>query len=122
MSDINERISKLENVIKDLVNSFKKIEDIKKKEDLYSFSTQQLIKWLKDNEINYNENVKDVIIDIVWKNLNEWEWEYYYEDNEDNEEPEPELGSESSSVSELSESEKSKSFSSENISKKTKKK
>ena len=119
MSDINERISKLENVIKDLVNSFKKIEDIKKKEDLYSFSTQQLIKWLKDNEINYNENVKDVIIDIVWKNLNEWEWEYYYEDNE---ELEPEPGSESSSVSELSESEKSKSFSSENISKKTKKK
>ena len=84
MSDINERISKLENVIKNLVNSFKKIEDIKKKEDLYSFSTQQLIKWLKDNEINYNENVKNVIIDIVWKNLNEWEWEYYYEDNEDN--------------------------------------
>ena len=85
MNDINERISKLENVINNLVNSFKKIEDVKKKNDLYSFSTQQLMKWLKDNEINYNENIKDTLIDIVWKNLNEWEWEYYDDEEEEEE-------------------------------------
>ena len=107
MNDINERISKLENVINNLVNSFKKIEDVKKKNDLYSFSTQQLMKWLKDNEINYNENIKDTLIDIVWKNLNEWEWEYYYEEPEEEKEEsceEEKSDSDSESISELSKS------------------
>jgi hypothetical protein len=81
----------------------------KKKEDLYSFSTQQLIKWLKDNEVHYVSDIKDTLIDIVWTNLNEWEWEYY--DEESSEEPPPEKQDEESEESE-EESEKSLSSSS----------
>ena len=85
-NEINDRISNLENVIENLVSSMKKIEDVKKKDELYSFTNQQLIKWLKDNEVDYNAHIKDVLVDVVWKNLNEWEWEYYYEEEEEEEE------------------------------------
>jgi len=85
MDDLKNRLSKLENTINTLVNNFKKIEDVKRKKDLYQFSTNQLIKWLKDNEVDFNESIKDRLIDIVWTNLNEWEWEYYYEDEEETE-------------------------------------
>ena len=85
MNSINKRLDTLENTINNLVNSLKKIEDTKTKQDLYSFSTQQLIKWLKDNEVDFNESVKDTLVDIVWTNLNEWEWEYYYENDESSE-------------------------------------
>lgn len=81
MDSINKRIDNLENTINKLIDSLKKIEDTKTKQDLYSFSTQQLIKWLKDNEVVFDENVKDTLVDIVWTNLNEWEWDYYYEDS-----------------------------------------
>ena len=85
MDDLKNRMSNLENTINNLVNSMKKIEEVKSKEDLYSFTNQQLMKWLKDNQVNYNSNIKDTLVDIVWKNINEWEWdwEYYYEDEED---------------------------------------
>ncbi len=79
MDDLKNRLSRLENTINTLVNKFKKIEDVKKKKDLYTFSTQQLTKWLKDNEVEFSEKIKDRLIDIVWSNLNDWEWEYYYE-------------------------------------------
>ena len=82
MDSINKRIDSLEKTINNLIDSLKKIEDVKNKQDLYSFSTQQLIKWLKDNEVDFNESVKDTLVDIVWTNLNEWEWEYYYENDE----------------------------------------
>jgi len=88
MDDLKNRLSKLENAINGLVKNFKKIEDVKKKKDLYEFSNQELMKWLKDNEVDFNENIKDTLVSIVWKNLNEWEWEYYYEDEEDQEEGE----------------------------------
>jgi hypothetical protein len=101
MDDLKTRLSKLENAISNLVDKFKKIEDVKNKKDLYEFSTQQLIKWLKDNDVDFSEKIKDRLIDIVWSNLNEWEWEYYYEnDNEESEEEE-----ESESLSDLDESE-----------------
>ena len=90
MDDLKKRINKLENVITTLVSGMKKIEDVKKKNDLYNFTNQQLMKWLKDNEVNYNENIKDALVDIVWKNLNEWEWEYYDEIGESVEESEEE--------------------------------
>ena len=80
MDSINKRIDNLENTINKLIDSLKKIEDVKNKQDLYSFSTQQLIKWLKDNEVVFDENIKDTLVDIVWTNLNEWEWDYYYEE------------------------------------------
>jgi len=83
MDSLKNRISKLENTINTLVNNFKKIEDVKRKKDLYSFSTQQLIKWLKENEVDFNESIKDRLIDIVWTNLNEWEWEYYDDEEEE---------------------------------------
>jgi hypothetical protein len=86
MDSLKNRISKLENTINTLVNNFKKIEDVKRKKDLYSFSTQQLIKWLKENEVDFNESIKDRLIDIVWTNLNEWEWEYYDDEEEDDDE------------------------------------
>lgn len=90
MDEIKDRLSNLENVISNLVSSMKKIEDVQSKKDLYSFSTKQLIKWLNDNEVEYQEDIRDRLVDIVWKNLNEWEWEYYYED-EDEEESEEDL-------------------------------
>jgi hypothetical protein len=92
MDDLKNRLSKLENAINGLVKNFKKIEDVKKKKDLYEFSNQELMKWLKDNEVDFNENIKDTLVSIVWKNLNEWEWdwEYYYEDEEEEEEGEEE--------------------------------
>ena len=99
MDDLKNRLSKLENTISNLVDKIKKIEDVKNKKELYNFSTQQLIKWLKDNEVDFNEKIKDRLIDIVWNNLNEWEWEYYYEKDEEEEE------SKSESLSDLDESE-----------------
>lgn len=101
MDDLKNRLSKLENTISNLVDKIKKIEDVKNKKELYNFSTQQLIKWLKDNEVDFNEKIKDRLIDIVWNNLNEWEWEYYYEKDEEEEEEE----SKSESLSDLDESE-----------------
>jgi len=109
MDNINKRIDALEKTINNLVDIMKKVEDVKKKEDLYSFSTQQLIKWLKDNEVHYVSDIKDTLIDIVWTNLNEWEWEYY--DEESSEEPPPEKQDGESEESE-EESEKSLSSSS----------
>jgi hypothetical protein len=102
MDDLKKRLSKLENAINGLVKNFKKIEDVKKKKDLYEFSNQELMKWLKDNEVDFNENIKDTLVSIVWKNLNEWEWdwEYYYEDEEDQDEEE-EGEEESESLSDL---------------------
>ena len=88
MDSIKDRLANLENVIENLVSSLKKIEEVQKKDELYSFTTQQLIKWLNDNEVEYKEHVKDRLVDIVWKNINEWEWEYYYEDDEEEEEQE----------------------------------
>jgi len=102
MDDLKNRLSKLENTISNLVDKIKKIEDVKNKKELYNFSTQQLIKWLKDNEVDFNEKIKDRLIDIVWSNLNEWEWEYYYEKDEEEEEEEK---SDSESLSDLDESE-----------------
>ena len=90
MDSLKNRISKLENTINALVNNFKKIEDVKRKKDLYEFSSQQLIKWLKENEVKFNESIKDRLIDIVWTNLNEWEWEYYEDEDEDEDEDEAE--------------------------------
>jgi hypothetical protein len=90
MENLNKRIDALEKTINNLVNVMKKVEDVKKKEDLYSFSTQQLIKWLKENEVDYTNDIKDTLIDIVWTNLNEWEWDYYYDDEEEEEETEEE--------------------------------
>jgi len=90
MDDLKNRISNLENTINNLVSSMKKIEEVKTKEDLYSFTNQQLMKWLKDNQVNYNSNIKDTLVDIVWKNINEWEWEYYYEDDQEDEDQEDE--------------------------------
>jgi hypothetical protein len=95
MDDIKNRLSKLENAINTLVKNFKRIEDVKKKKDLYEFSNQELIKWLKENDIEFNENIKDTLVSIVWKNLNEWEWEYYYEEEPDEEDEEDEEKSES---------------------------
>jgi adenine C2-methylase RlmN of 23S rRNA A2503 and tRNA A37 len=95
MESINKRLSAIEKSISSLFNSLKKIEDSKKKSDLKNFSINQLIKWLKDNEVEYQEDMKDNLIDIVWKNLNEWEWEYYdesedQEDESEDQEDEPE--------------------------------
>ena len=90
MDDLKNRLSKLENAINGLVKNFKKIEDVKKKKDLYEFSNQELMKWLKDNDVDFNENIKDTLVSIVWKNLNEWEWEYYYEEEPEEEEEEEE--------------------------------
>ena len=104
MDDLKNRLSTLENTIICLVKNLKKIEDVKKKKDLYEFSNTQLIKWLKDNEIDFNDSVKDILVDIVWTNLNEWEWEYYYEEEEDQEEEEEEEDDDSKSLSDLSES------------------
>jgi len=83
MDSLKTRLSKLEKTINTLVNNFKKIEDVKRKKDLYNFSSQQLIKWLKENEVDFNESIKDRLIDIVWTNLNEWEWEYYDDEEEE---------------------------------------
>lgn len=102
MDDLKNRLSKLENAINGLVKNFKKIEDVKKKKDLYEFSNQELMKWLKDNEVDFNENIKDTLVSIVWKNLNEWEWEYYYEDQEEDEEEQEEGEEKSESLSDLS--------------------
>jgi hypothetical protein len=53
----------------------------------------------------YNENIKDTLVDIVWKNLNEWEWEYYYEnDEEDNDQPEETAADDDSELSDLTNS------------------
>ena len=90
MDEIKDRLANLENVISNLVSSMKKIEEVQNKEDLYDFSTQQLIKWLKDNEVEYATKVKDQLVDIIWKNINEWEWEYYYSDESEEEESESE--------------------------------
>ena len=109
MDKLNTRLSNLENVISNLVSSMKKIEEVKKKDDLYNFTNQQLMKWLKDNQVNYNENIKDTLVDIVWKNINEWEWEYYYEDEEDEEDeedPEPEKEESVSDLTDDSDEEK----------------
>ena len=100
MDSINKRLDSLENTIKGFIDSLKKIEDVKSKQDLYSFSNQQLIKWLKDNEVDFGENIKDTLVDIVWTNLNEWEWDYYYEE-------ESQESEESESSQELSESSES---------------
>ena len=106
MDKLNTRLSNLENVISNLVSSMKKIEEVKKKDDLYNFTNQQLMKWLKDNQVNYNENIKDTLVDIVWKNINEWEWEYYYEDEEEEEDPEPEKEESVSDLTDDSDEEK----------------
>jgi len=90
MDEIKDRLANLENVISNLVSSMKKIEEVQNKEDLYDFSTQQLIKWLKDNEVEYATKVKDQLVDIIWKNINEWEWDYYYSDESEEEESEQE--------------------------------
>ena len=100
MDDLKKRLSKLEDAITGLVKSFKKIEDVKKKKDLYSFSNQELMKWLKDNDVEVSENIKDTLVSIVWKNLNEWEWEYYYDEEEPEEDPEE--ADDSESLSDLS--------------------
>ena len=97
MDEIKDRLANLENVISNLVSSMKKIEDVQSKKELYSFSTKQLIKWLNDNEVEYKEDIRDRLIDIVWTNLNEWEWEYYYEDESEEEEDEDEEMSDSDS-------------------------
>lgn len=104
MDNLNKRLDALEKTINNLVDIMKKVEDVKKKEDLYSFSTQQLIKWLKDNEVHYASDIKDTLIDIVWTNLNEWEWEYYDDDEEPVEETPAEEESESESEKSLSSS------------------
>ena len=84
MENINKRLSVIEKTIKNIYSSLKKIEDCKKKSDLNDFSINQLIKWLKENEVEYREDLKDNLVDLVWKNMNEWEWEYYSEDDQDN--------------------------------------
>ena len=88
MDAIKDRLANLENVIENLVSSLKKIEEVQNKEDLYSFTTQQLIKWLNDNEVEYKGHLKDRLVDIVWKNINEWEWEYHTDDETEEEEEE----------------------------------
>jgi hypothetical protein len=116
MDKLNKRIESLEKTIKDLVTSLRKIEDAKKKDDLYVFSNHELMKWLKDNEVNYHEEVKDTLVDIVWTNLNEWEWEYY-----DEEDAEEDAEEEENSESEECESESDPDFSDEESSKKSEK-
>jgi len=93
MENINKRLSVIEKTIKSIYSSMKKIEDCKKKSDLNDFSINQLIRWLKENEVDFREDLKENLVDIVWKNINEWEWEEYYEEEseeseEDQEEPE----------------------------------
>ena len=101
MDAINDRLDNLENVITNLVQSFKKIEDVTSKKDLYSFSTKQLIKWLKENEVTFEERVKDTLVDLIWENINEWkdyDWEWeYYDDEEASEEASEEADEESES-------------------------
>jgi len=89
MDDLKKRMTSLENTINTLVKSLKKINDAKNREDLYEFSTQQLVKWLHDNEVEFKETIKDRLVDIVWENINSWEWEYY-DDDEAEEETEAE--------------------------------
>jgi len=102
MDAINDRLDNLENVITNLVQSFKKIEDVTSKKDLYSFSTKQLIKWLKENEVTFEERVKDTLVDLIWDNINEWkdyDWEWeYYDDEETDEASEDSEASESEIV------------------------
>ena len=86
MDDLKKRMTSLENTINTLVKSLKKIKDAKNREDLYEFSTQQLVKWLHDNEVEFKETIKDRLVDIVWENINSWEWEYYDDEEEDEEE------------------------------------
>ena len=99
MDDLKKRLSSIETTINNLVNSLKKIEDVKKKKDLYSFSNTQLIKWLKDNEVDFEDSIKDTLVDTVWTNINDWEWEYYYEEDEEDEEDEEESEKKSDSES-----------------------
>ena len=94
MNDLKKRIIGLENTITKLTKNLKQIEDVKNKKELYNFSTKQLMKWLRENEVEFNENIKDTLINIVWSNLNEWEW-LYYDDSDDEESEEEELDKES---------------------------
>jgi hypothetical protein len=90
MDDLKKRISSLETTINKLVKNLKKINDAKNREDLYEFSTQQLVKWLHDNEVEFKETIKDRLVDIVWENINSWEWEYYDDEEEDEQEADEE--------------------------------
>ena len=112
MDAINDRLDNLENVITNLVQSFKKIEDVTSKKDLYSFSTKQLIKWLKENEVTFEERVKDTLVDLIWENINEWkdyDWEWeYYDDEEASEEEADEEADEESESSEIIKPKKNK--------------
>jgi len=112
MDAINDRLDNLENVITNLVQSFKKIEDVTSKKDLYSFSTKQLIKWLKENEVTFEERVKDTLVDLIWENINEWkdyDWEWeYYDDEEASEEEADEEADEESQSSEIIKPKKNK--------------
>ena len=85
MEKINKRLSIIEKSISEIVSSLKKIEDVSKKSQLKHFSIKQLIKWLNDNEVEYQTELKENLVDIVWDNLNEWEWEYYDDENENDE-------------------------------------
>lgn len=94
MDDLKNRLAKIEKTLNTFISSLKKIEDAKNKRELYDFSTQQLTNWLKENEIDFKDHLKDKLVDVVWNNMNEWEWEYY-DDEEDQEEEEEESEDES---------------------------
>jgi hypothetical protein len=100
MENINKRLSVIEKTIKDIYSSMKKIEDCKKKSDLKDFTINQLLKWLKDNEVEFREDLKENLIDIVWKNMNEWEWEEYDDEEEEDQEEESEEDQEEESEEE----------------------
>jgi hypothetical protein len=76
MDDLVKRVSKIEEMIKQIKN-IKKIETVTTKNELYDFSDEQLVNWLKVNEVDFENSIKEKLVDTVWDNLNEWEWEYY---------------------------------------------
>ena len=82
MDDLTKRVAKIEQMIKQIKN-IKKIEQVTTKNELYDFSSEQLVNWLKVNEVEFKIEIKDKLehkdklVDIVWDNLSEWEWEYY---------------------------------------------
>ena len=47
----------------------KKIDDCKKKKHLKEFTTKQLKKWLKKNDIDSGKVEKKVYIDMIWDTL-----------------------------------------------------
>jgi len=104
MENLNKRLSAIEKTIKNIHSSMKKIEECKKKSDLKDFSINQLIRWLKENEVEFKEDLKENLVDLVWKNMNEWEWEEYYEDDDEEYEEEPEEENEEDQENEENES------------------